>query len=124
MLKFVMSRRIRKPKKCLGENKRADQLCSNYTADQRLCFLYTDSDIPLLLQSEISSLLSCFCDCTSQFLPDLVGNPNCCFSHAKEEGEGYFVQVGGQRISFRCKAFGLGANYPIRYHKKLVIIIS
>ena len=26
-------------------------------------------------------------------------------------GEGYFVQVGRQRISFRCKAFGLGANY-------------
>ena len=40
---------------CIGENKAADQLCSNCTADQRLCFRYTDSTIPLLLKSEISS---------------------------------------------------------------------
>ena len=33
----------------------ADQLCSNCTADQRLCFRYTDSTISLLLKSEISS---------------------------------------------------------------------
>ena len=37
------------------ENKDADQLCSNCTADQRLCFRYTDSTIPILLKSEISS---------------------------------------------------------------------
>ena len=32
---------------CLCDNKGADQLCSNYTADQRLCFRYTDSTISL-----------------------------------------------------------------------------
>ena len=33
---------------CLCENKGADQLCSYSTADQRLCFRYMDSTIPLL----------------------------------------------------------------------------
>ena len=48
------SRHIRKPTICIGKNKVADQLCSNCTADQHLCFCYTDSTIPLLLKSEIS----------------------------------------------------------------------
>ena len=34
---------------------RGDQLHGNHEADQRLCFRYTDSKIPLL-QSEFSSL--------------------------------------------------------------------
>ena len=51
-----------KPTICLGENKGADQLRSNCEADrnceadQRLCFRYTDSTIPLLSKSKISSL--------------------------------------------------------------------
>ena len=44
-----------KPTICIGENKGADQLRSNCEADQRLCFRYTDSTVPLLLKSEISS---------------------------------------------------------------------
>ena len=36
-------------------NKSADQLRSNCAADQRLCFRYMDSTIPLLPKSEISS---------------------------------------------------------------------
>ena len=47
----------RKPVLCICENKDADQLRSNCAADQRLCFRYTDSTIPLLPKSEISSLL-------------------------------------------------------------------
>ena len=43
-----LSRRMGKPKICIGENKGADQLRSNCEADQRLCFRYTDSTIPLL----------------------------------------------------------------------------
>ena len=43
---------------CIGENKDADQLRGNREADQRLCFRYTDSTIPLLLKSEISSFES------------------------------------------------------------------
>ena len=39
----------------MGENKGADQLRGNREADQRLCFRYWDSTIPLLLKSEISS---------------------------------------------------------------------
>ena len=50
-----MSRIVRKPDFCLGENKGADQLRGNREADQRLCFRYSDSTIPLLLKSEISS---------------------------------------------------------------------
>ena len=44
-----------KPTICLGENKGADQLRSNCEADQRLCFRYTDSALPIILKSEISS---------------------------------------------------------------------
>ena len=33
----------------LSENKGADQLCSNCTADQHLSFRYSDSAIPLLV---------------------------------------------------------------------------
>ena len=46
-----LSRLIRKPTICIYENKDADQL----RGDQRLCFRYSDSTIPLLLKSEISS---------------------------------------------------------------------
>ena len=44
-----------KPTICIGENKGADQLRGNREADQRHCFRYSDSTIPLLLKSEISS---------------------------------------------------------------------
>ena len=45
-----------KPTICIGENKGADQLRSNFEADQRLCFHYTDSTIALLSKYKISSL--------------------------------------------------------------------
>ena len=41
------------------ENKGADQLCSNYTADQQLYFGYMDSTVPLILVSKISSFRPC-----------------------------------------------------------------
>ena len=46
---------MRKPTIFIGKNKAPDQLRGNREADQRLCFCYTDSTIPLLLKSEISS---------------------------------------------------------------------
>ena len=52
-----MSRPMGKPKICIGENKGADQLRGNREADQRLCFRYSDSTIPSLLNSKISSSL-------------------------------------------------------------------
>ena len=51
-----MSLVMRKPDFCICENKDADQLRGNREADQRFCFRYTDSTIPLLPNSEISSL--------------------------------------------------------------------
>ena len=51
-----MSHVMRKPDFCICENKEADQLRSIREADQRLYFHYTDSTIPLLSESEISSL--------------------------------------------------------------------
>ena len=39
---------MRKPTFCTCENKDADQLRTNREADQRLCFRYVDSTIPLL----------------------------------------------------------------------------
>ena len=48
---------MRKPAFCICENKDADQLRgNNREADQRLCFRSTDSTIPLVSKSEISSL--------------------------------------------------------------------
>ena len=44
-----------KPTICIGENKGADQLRGNREAGQRLRFRYSDSTIPPLLKSEISS---------------------------------------------------------------------
>ena len=66
---------MRKTDFCIGENKGADQLRSNCEADQRLCFGYMDSTIPLLLTTEIS-----MCNCTGRFVSDLVGNPEDRFS--------------------------------------------
>ena len=51
-----MSQVMRKPTFCICENKGADQLRGNREADQRLCFRYIDSTIPLISKSEISSL--------------------------------------------------------------------
>ena len=53
---FKMSCVVRKPAFCIFENKDADQLRGNREADQRLCFRYTESTIPLLSKSEISRL--------------------------------------------------------------------
>ena len=55
-IKFYMSLVMRKPAFSICENKDADQQRSNCAADQRLYFRYTDSMIPLLHKSEISSI--------------------------------------------------------------------
>ena len=53
---YILSRVMRKPMFCICENKDADQLRGNREADQRLCFRYLDSTIPLLSKYKISSL--------------------------------------------------------------------
>ena len=69
-----MSHPMGKPTICICENKGADQLRSNCEADQRLCFRYSDSTIPPLLNSQSFKLLACFCACTGRFVSDLLGN--------------------------------------------------
>ena len=71
-----MSRVTRKPTFCICENKDADQLRGNREADQRLCFRYTDSTIPLLSNLRNFKPLAIFCSCTAWFVLDLVGNQN------------------------------------------------
>ena len=53
---FNLSRVLIKPAFGICENKDADQLRGNREADQRLCFRYIDSTIPLLPKYKISSL--------------------------------------------------------------------
>ena len=50
LLRYIpnMSCIMRKCAFCICENKGADQLHGNHAADQRLCFHFTDSIIPLL----------------------------------------------------------------------------
>ena len=60
------------------ENKGADRLRSNHAADQRLCFRYMDSTIPLLPKNFKPRTI--FCGCTARFVWDLVGNPEDRFS--------------------------------------------
>ena len=52
---YKMSRHVDKQTICICENKDTDQLRGNREADQRLCFRYTDSAIPLKSKSKISS---------------------------------------------------------------------
>ena len=58
ILRHNLTRVVRKPAFCICENKDAEQLRGNREADQRLCFRYIDSTIPLLPKYEISSLFS------------------------------------------------------------------
>ena len=83
-----MSCDVRKPDFCLCENKGADQLPSNFEADQRLCVRYTDSAISLLPKSEISSFKPASVTVTaseSRFMSDLVRNPEDRFSRFNPE---------------------------------------
>ena len=52
---YQMCRLMGKPTICIGENKDADQLRGYREADQRLCFRFTDSTVPPLLNSKISN---------------------------------------------------------------------
>ena len=67
-LKRHMSRVMRKPNFCLGENKGADQLS------------YTDSTIPPTTYIQNFKIRALFCDCTGRFVSDLVGNSKDRFS--------------------------------------------
>ena len=66
----------------LGGHKKL-QICfavSNCTADLQLCFPNT---VQSYYYFRTFKLIAYFCDRKGQFVSDLVGNPNCWFSHAK-----------------------------------------
>ena len=67
---------MRKPAFCICESKDADQVGGNREADQRLCFRYIASTIPVLPKYQISNL-----DCTARFVSDQIKNPEDRFSH-------------------------------------------
>ena len=69
---------MRNPAFCICENKDADQLRGNRETDQRLCFRYTDSSIPLLIRN--FKPLAILCGCRAWFVWDLVGNTEDRFS--------------------------------------------
>ena len=71
--KQQLSLRMRKSTIRICENKDADQLCSNCTADQRLCFLHTDSTIIFYCPKFQAS----------------SGNQNCCCPHAQAQLNSY-----------------------------------
>ena len=74
---------MRKPAFCICKNKDTDQLRGNREADQRLCFRYTDSTIPILPKSEIQNFnaLTILYGCTAWFVSDLVKKPENRVSH-------------------------------------------
>ena len=71
---------MRKPDFCICENKAADQLCGNRKTDQRLCFRYMDSTIPLLPKSEISSLY-----------PSVISQPGLCRTWSETPKTGFLA---------------------------------
>ena len=81
---YQMSQHMRKPTICIGENKAADQLRCYRETDQRLCFCYSDSTIPLL-ESEISSFWPASVSVQAGLCVRLSPNPNCWLSHAQAQ---------------------------------------
>ena len=67
---------LRHEKTCFSHMPKQRQRPAVRLPDQRLCFDYIDSTIPLLPKSEISSLC-----CIARFVTDLVTNPVDWFSH-------------------------------------------
>ena len=98
---------------CIIENKAADQLCGNRTTDQRLCFRYTDSTIPLLPKSEISSLQ----------LSSVVAQPSLCRTWSETPKTGFLTLklIWSQSI-IRCGKNKRLNNGPVNPHQYLSIL--
>ena len=55
---FAFDHKMTKSDFCICKSKGGDQLCGNHAVEQHLCFCYIECTIPLLSESETSSLLS------------------------------------------------------------------
>ena len=86
---------MRKLAFCICENKDADQLRGNRETDQRLCFRYIASTIPLLPKP-----ITIFSDCAARFVSDQVGNPEDRFSH--NEAQLLSPTASGEKLLFDC----------------------
>ena len=99
---------MRKPVFGICENKEADQLRGDREADQRLCFRYIDTTIPLHPIYEISIEDGC----TARFVSDQVGNPEDRLSHNEAH---LIIQIQRQslkqRIMMVYHVFFLEFNY-------------
>ena len=71
--KKEMSHLMGKPTICRGENKDADQLCSNRESDQHLCFRYSESKSLSFLNPKFQAS-SCLLWLYSPFVSDLFKN--------------------------------------------------
>ena len=99
-----MSRVMRKQAFCICENKVADQLSSNCTADQRLCFRYTDSTIPQI--ENVHPLAGSVC-------VGLVWKPHCWFSHDAAQMESCYGPPSVQGVTGLHKAYSIRRLYAI-----------
>ena len=100
---------MRKPDCCLCENKDADQLRGNREADQRLCFCYIDSPIPLLSEYKISSLYpSC-----------VLVEPGLCGSWSETPKTGFLIYGHGGHLGYGLGSFIYTLVLPRRLHIKL-----
>ena len=86
---------MRKQAFCICENKDADQLRSNCEADQCLCFCY-----PSTFKIQIFKALIFFCDCTAQFVSDLVGNPEDRFSQDEAQIDMFIIKFNARDSAF------------------------
>ena len=96
---------MRKPFFCIYENKDADQLCGDCTADQHLCFRFKCSTVPVLPKSEISSLYPssvavqpCFCQTWLETRRQIFSR----------QGSYYFIDY---VQNFSIKTYVVGTNY-------------
>ena len=101
----------------IHENKGADQPHSNCEADQRLCFHYIGSTIPLLSKSKISRL-AIYCSCTAQFVSALVGNHFVGFL-MKQQIYVHVWSTGSTALAIYVQKWK-PIIMPLLFHKKLI----
>ena len=87
-------------------------------ADYCLCFRYSDSAVPLLSKSEISSL----CGCAALFVSDLVGIPEDRFSLGEAQMSVLFILIPFQTTPrpLYNTIVGVQANFRVSYPIRVI----
>ena len=94
---------MRKPAFCICENKDADQLCGDRTADQRLCFRYIDTAIPLLSKTSSVAVHPGLCRTWSD-------TPKTCFLTTRLISKQIYVPI------IRVEYLNQRTNGPVHAH--------